>query len=121
MEYFQVSDVLDAYKMKDSLQLSNYISSYIAGRALLDCNIHPAPTKFFKINKPTCFSLYSKTEENKENVLRNVEKPADMSWVVFLTEVDGFFSKKIDKMKQEEAEENLLWQEITESLNNFSV
>ena len=121
LDYFQVADLIDAQKLKDNYPLSEYIPSYIAGRAILSCNNSPAPRRFFNIAAPTVLSFSRRLDDNKQRVLALQTKPYNISWNTFITEVHGYTTRNINKILQEEAEENELWDEITVSMDNIRV
>lgn len=119
LEYFQLADLIGSQRLTDNFPLSEYIPSYLCGRAVLNYNIHPAPRKFFNITAPTVFSFTHRLEENKEKLLE--KKPISASFPTFVIEIHGFGTEKITKIRQEQAEENELCEEIVLSLDNISV
>jgi hypothetical protein len=117
-EILQVVDCIDYKKLKDNYPLSEYLPSYLAGRAVLNFNNHPAPCKFMKIAAPVAFSFSRKLEESKCKLDCEL-KPDHTPLVTFITEIAGYSLNTIQKIYREEAEETELWEEITYSMDSI--
>ena len=89
LEFLSVSDVLDTFERKQVTGqdvIGSYIPAFIAGRAVLDCNLHPKHTKFYAFQKPFFNKLLRKQQEQED------EPPVGLVKQNYFLDIAGFKS-----------------------------
>lgn len=118
LEYFTLSDTMDNIKLQDHFHDIDYYSSSLSGRAVLNFNCHPAPPRFRNLSVPTYTKIYKKVEEKKDQIMMDFYKPNGISWQIHAIEVFYYKNRIIEKVRQEQADENALWEELRFSIDS---
>ncbi|CAG9314444.1 RAD17 [Blepharisma stoltei] len=127
-ESFQLADLLQTTHADAAGTFSELMPAHLAGRAVVDSNLHPAKTGFFNFKKPGIWRLIKGIPESQLNIKKQQENEIIASGFrlnEFLVDVWGFnrgslFHRKFEEDIEEE-KTTQYWENLSNSLENIKM